>query len=218
MAFHTPHRTDYRPAGQHLSAGSLSFNRSRGELTESSGESAHSDVSPGDVAAVSEPANSDADFDVVSHRIDSEHSMRTLRTSRQRKTNFSGDSVPSEATLHSPRSSEKEEARIDQSSKPDLDASSLGRQRQEWLQLHAVDLITRIQEWSESVDSREAHLNARSAQQDLRERVFRLRKNDLAFELSEQRRSIEQLKQELATLARRLSFADPSLAAQIASH
>ncbi|MGI9470720.1 MAG: hypothetical protein ACR2NZ_04240 [Rubripirellula sp.] len=87
-------------------------------------------------------------------------------------------------------------------------AENVRPRRQDWLSLHATDLIERIQDWSETVDSREAILNARSAQQDRRERQFRIQQQDLACELSERKRSIERLRRELESQARRMAFLD----------
>lgn len=76
----------------------------------------------------------------------------------------------------------------------------------EWLRLHAIDLIGRLQDWSADLDSREAQLNSRTSIQEQRERSFRLRQQDLATELAEQQRSVERLRREIEAQARRLAF------------
>ncbi len=76
----------------------------------------------------------------------------------------------------------------------------------EWLRLHAIDLIDRLQAWASDLDAREAQLNSRTSIQEHRERGFRLRQQDLATELAEQQRSIERLRHEIEAQARRLAF------------
>ncbi len=76
----------------------------------------------------------------------------------------------------------------------------------EWLRLHATDLIDRLRAWASDLDAREAQLNSRTSIQEHRERHFRLRQQDLATELAEQQRSIERLRQEIEAQARRLAF------------
>ncbi len=78
----------------------------------------------------------------------------------------------------------------------------------DWLRLHATDLIDRLQSWASDLDARESQLNARASLQDHRERCFRLQQQDVATELAEQQRSIERLRQESEAQARRLAFAD----------
>jgi hypothetical protein len=76
----------------------------------------------------------------------------------------------------------------------------------EWLRLHAGELVDRLQAWASDLDSREAQLNARTSLQDHRERRFRLQQQDAATELAEQQRSIERLRREIEAQARRLAF------------
>jgi hypothetical protein len=80
--------------------------------------------------------------------------------------------------------------------------------RDQWLQLHADDLVERMQRWAADLDAREAQLNARASLQDHRERRARLEQQELANELAEQERSIERLRKELEAQARRLAFRD----------
>lgn len=76
----------------------------------------------------------------------------------------------------------------------------------EWLRLHATDLIDRLRAWASDLDAREAQLNSRTSIQEHRERNFRLRQQDLSTELAEQQRSIERLRHEIEAQARRLAF------------
>jgi hypothetical protein len=78
----------------------------------------------------------------------------------------------------------------------------------DWLRLHAGELVDRLQAWATDLDAREAQLNARTSLQDHRERRFRLQQQDAATELAEQQRSIERLRVEIETQARRLAFQD----------
>ncbi len=84
------------------------------------------------------------------------------------------------------------------------EASSIDRDA--WLRLHADELIRRLQLWATGLDAREAHLNAAYAQQDLRERKFRLQQMDFQNEMSEARRSVEQLRTQVDAQSRRLAF------------
>ena len=79
-----------------------------------------------------------------------------------------------------------------------------------WLDLHAAELIDRLQQWADDLDSREAQLNARSARQDLRERQFRMHQHDVSTAMAEQQREDERLRGLLEAQARRLAFQDPS--------
>ena len=111
------------------------------------------------------------------------------------------------------------EATVDQPTRPE--ASAYGSQenavssaqpmggipiQDEWLRLHATDLIDRLRAWASDLDAREAQLNSRTSIQEHRERRFRLRQQDLATELAEQQRSIERLRHEIEAQARRLAF------------
>ena len=58
----------------------------------------------------------------------------------------------------------------DQSS---TDAKSIGLDTDDWLSLHAFDLIRRIQVWSDALSTKETQLNARILLQEQRERRFR---------------------------------------------
>lgn len=89
-------------------------------------------------------------------------------------------------------------------------AESLGPEtdRDAWLGLQSTDLIRRLQHWSDELGAREAQLNVRASLQDNRERQFRLQQQDAAASLAEQQRSIERLRAELESQARRLAFRD----------
>ncbi|MCP4504688.1 MAG: hypothetical protein GY822_32690 [Deltaproteobacteria bacterium] len=51
----------------------------------------------------------------------------------------------------------------------------------DWLSLHAVDLIRRIQDWADELSARESQLTNRMSQQQQRERSFRaLRETSVA--------------------------------------
>lgn len=86
------------------------------------------------------------------------------------------------------------------------ESAQSGPSQDEWLRLHATDLIDRLQTWASDLDAREAQLNSRTSIQEHRERQFRLRQQDLATELAEQQRSIDRLRQEIEAQARRLAF------------
>ena len=133
-------------------------------------------------------------------RIDSDHGVRQARPSGARKPGARRSPTDSATAVRRTDSELQQQA-----SSPPVDNNS---ERHRWLRLHASDLIERIQHWSDSVDSRESMLNARTAQQERRERQFRLKQQDLAVELDEQRRSIERLRRELETQTRRLAFLD----------
>ena len=77
---------------------------------------------------------------------------------------------------------------------------------EDWLQLQATDLIERLQKWSAELDAREAQLNAAMAQQDLRERVFRIRRQEFDADLRRQQEEIDALREQLSAQARRLAF------------
>jgi len=77
---------------------------------------------------------------------------------------------------------------------------------QNWLQLHAGELIERLRQWSADLDYREAELNARTAKQDSRERQFRLLQQTAQQELDEQQRAIDRLRKQMQDQARRLAF------------
>ena len=83
-----------------------------------------------------------------------------------------------------------------------------GVSRDEWLNLHASDLIRRLQAWSDQLDARESQLNARASMQDNRERQFRLQRQDAVADQAEQWRSIERSRAEIEAQARRLAFQD----------
>lgn len=73
----------------------------------------------------------------------------------------------------------------------------------DWLRLHAADLISRLQHWAADLDAREAQLNARTSIQEHRERRFRLRQQDISTEMAEQQRSIARLHRDLEAQVRR---------------
>ena len=78
--------------------------------------------------------------------------------------------------------------------------------QQNWLALHATDLIERIQTWALDLDSRELQINIRAAQQDQRERKFRLQQQYAIASLQEQQSEINRLRERMQSQARRLAF------------
>lgn len=78
--------------------------------------------------------------------------------------------------------------------------------QEDWLRLHAVDLIGRLQAWACDLDAREAQLNSRTSLLEHLERRFRLHQQDRNAELAEQQRSIERLRRDLETQTRQLAF------------
>jgi hypothetical protein len=83
-----------------------------------------------------------------------------------------------------------------------------GECREAWLEFQAADLISRLQTWSDELDTREARLNVQASLQDSRERQFRLRQQDAIRDLTEQQRSMERLRSEIESQVRRLAFRD----------
>ncbi len=79
-------------------------------------------------------------------------------------------------------------------------------QQQAWLQLHAIELIERLQSWSADLDSREAQLNARTALLEHRERQLRLEQQSSRLNLDELKISLQQEVAEIRAAARRLAF------------
>ena len=79
----------------------------------------------------------------------------------------------------------------------DAGTTSTGQVTDPLLRLHTADLIAKLQAWGAELDAREARLNVRAAQQDLRERQFRFVRQSWLGELAEQRRSIERLQSEV---------------------
>jgi predicted DNA binding CopG/RHH family protein len=77
---------------------------------------------------------------------------------------------------------------------------------EQWLRLHATDLIDHLQSWSADLDARESQINLRASMQDHRERQFRLLQQDASAEMAEQQRAIDRLRSEIQTQARRLAF------------
>ncbi len=69
--------------------------------------------------------------------------------------------------------------------------------RDQWLRFHASDLIEQLQGWASDLDAREAHLNARLAVQDHRERQFRMQQQDVSAEMAERQRSLRRLQEEI---------------------
>ena len=80
----------------------------------------------------------------------------------------------------------------------------IGRER--WLALHATDLIARVQEWASDLDAREANLHAIQAQQDIRERKFRLYQQEVETQMAEHNRVAAKLREQIRNHARRLAF------------
>ncbi len=100
-------------------------------------------------------------------------------------------------------------AAIGQHTPPPLSAPpdrSIGPAEDAWLQLHAEELIGRLQGWAAELDAREAQLNARISRQESRERQFRLQQQDALTDQAEQQRSIERLKRQLELQVRQLAF------------
>lgn len=83
-----------------------------------------------------------------------------------------------------------------------------GLPRHRWLALHADELISRLQNWADELDAREAHLNARQAQQETRDRQSRLRHQAAAADQAERQRSRARTRHASQTEARRQLFAD----------
>jgi hypothetical protein len=75
-----------------------------------------------------------------------------------------------------------------------------------WLQLHATELIERLQSWSADLDAREAQLNARTALLEHRERQLRLEQQNSRLEVEELTQSLEREVAEIRAAARRLAF------------
>jgi len=79
-----------------------------------------------------------------------------------------------------------------------------GGRHQDWLTLHAADLIRKIQNWADALDSRKIQLDARVLRHEQRERRFRLHCQDFESDLNRQRNAIDQLQQEFASQSRQL--------------
>ena len=79
-------------------------------------------------------------------------------------------------------------------------------QQQTWLQLHAIELIDKLQSWSADLDSREAQLNARTALLEHRERQLRLEQQSARLDLDDLKASFQQEVAEMRAAARRLAF------------
>jgi uncharacterized membrane protein YccC len=77
-----------------------------------------------------------------------------------------------------------------------------------WLQLHATDLIDRLQQTAETLDAREARLHAQIALHERREREFRLWSDSQRQELAELRREAARLRDRLQAEARRLVMSE----------
>ena len=78
---------------------------------------------------------------------------------------------------------------------------------------HSEDLISRLQAWSESLDKREAELNARYAMLEHFERTTRMQIQTQSQSLEEQERALVRKRQNLETQLKRaalgnISFAD----------
>lgn len=96
---------------------------------------------------------------------------------------------------------------IDYSAAPQPDlADQLQYREQSWLQLHAIELIERLQAWSEDLDRREAHLNSRTALHEHRERQLRLQHQTSQLELGEMKSILEREVNEVRAAARRIAF------------
>ena len=87
-------------------------------------------------------------------------------------------------------------------------ATREGRLTDQLLSLHAADLIERLQQWSEDLETREAKLANRAFLQDQRERQFRTQQQAIETEIEEKKRSLERQQQQLQAQARRLAFTD----------
>jgi len=77
--------------------------------------------------------------------------------------------------------------------------------QEDWLSLHAADLIRNIQNWADALDSREMQLDARVLRHEQLERRFRLRWQDFELDLSKQRNAIDQLQHEFDSQSRQLA-------------
>ncbi|MEM9585993.1 MAG: hypothetical protein AAGA03_01825 [Planctomycetota bacterium] len=80
--------------------------------------------------------------------------------------------------------------------------------RQEWLQLHAEELITKLQTWAGELREREANLQVLFARQESRERKFRMQAQAWEAEMIDRQRSIDALRNRMQEQARRLAFED----------
>ncbi len=83
-----------------------------------------------------------------------------------------------------------------------------GTDAERWLQLHAADLIDRLQQTAETLDAREARLHAQIAMHERRERAFRLWSDSQRQELSELHHEAARLRDRLQAEARRLVLAE----------
>lgn len=90
----------------------------------------------------------------------------------------------------------------------DLSSPPDHSQLDDWLRLHAADLIAHLQRSAESLDAREARLNAQIATHERREREFRLWSESQRTELEELRAEAERLRAELKAAARRVALSD----------
>lgn len=144
-----------------------------------------------------------------SHRID----PPSTAVPRMAGPRGGGPSVGAVPITPSPNTSDlanmggSDDFQVSRSPKPQLVSEPAS---EEWLRLHANDLIDRLQTWAADLDSREAQLNARASLQDHRERRSRLQQQDLATQLAEQERSVERLRKQIEAQARRLAFRDES--------
>lgn len=199
-AEHSPHLSIARPR--------LTAARRNGGIASQVDSVGLTDISNGVSSASGQSIDSAHRMDTV--RIDSDHGAHSAYPSTAKAVGVRAPEAHRSGVLRSAsdpaNAGLRTDYELDEQAK--LSASDRVSERHRWLRLHASDLIDRIQHWSDSIDSRESSLNARSAQQDRRERQFRLKQQDLAVELDEQRRSIERLRLELETQTRRLAFLD----------
>lgn len=89
---------------------------------------------------------------------------------------------------------------------------------EQWLDLHAIDLIDRLTEWSDELSVREANLNAREASWERQARRLRMQFQETQWELDQLAASLNQERldlieqhQRLANTARQLAFASMSV-------
>ncbi len=99
----------------------------------------------------------------------------------------------------------KEQQFTDHPTEKASDASDNG-ERDHWLRLHAVELISRLQAWADELEARERRLDARSAQQAHQESQLRRSQLTAESEIARQKESLERLRMQLRAHAQRMSF------------
>ncbi len=85
-------------------------------------------------------------------------------------------------------------------------ADAITRREDDWLRLHASELIERLQAWADDLDRREAHLNSRTALLEHRERQLRLQEQNAQCELVAMKSALQREVNEVRAVARRIAF------------